>query len=481
MDAAFLRQLPLFAGLTDDRLNWLLERATTESIRRSQVVIEEGTAPDALFVIIDGTVDIVKRSAGQDVHLAVRGGGEMLGELSLIGNEARSATVRAREDGHLLRISRELFEDLLCDNSGTAMVMLKTIMQRLRNTESMVRQQEKLASLGTLAAGLAHELNNPAAAARRSAGQLGQTISTWLNARGALDSLRLAPELNTIVVSKLRDDLSAPHPHDAAGASALDRSDREYEVEAWLEMLGLEEAWEYASPLVSFGWDRPTLTTWTAPFAAGQIPVIVRWLAVGYLVHGLLDEVVDSTERISEIVRAVKVYSHLDQAAMKDTDVREGLESTLVILKHKLKQGINVVRNYPRDVPTIDAYPGELNQVWTNLIDNAIDAMKGRGELRLNVRVDADRLVVEVGDNGPGIPEHILPRIFDVFFTTKPPGEGTGLGLHVSASIVQKHGGQITVGSVPGDTRFLVRLPLRQRNPGAETVETAGTPGNSAS
>lgn len=461
MDAAFLRQLPLFAGLTDARLNWLLERATLERMERGRVLIEEGSPPDALYVIVEGAVDIVKRAVGQDVHLAVRGRGEMLGELSLIGNEPRSATVRARDEGRVLKISRELFEALLCDNAGTAMVILQTIMKRLRNTESMVRQQEKLASLGTLAAGLAHELNNPAAAARRSAGLLGQTITSWLSARGALDDLGLAPELSTMVLSRLREDLARPHAPEPANGNALDRSDREYAVESWLGTLGLEDAWEYASPLVSHGWDHPSLAAWTAAFTAEQIPVIVRWLAIGYLVHGLLDEVVDSTERISEIVKAVKVYSHLDQAAMKETDVREGLESTLVILKHKLKQGIAVIRGFAPDLPRIDAHPGELNQVWTNLIDNAIDAMRGRGELRLAARVEGDRLVVEIADNGPGIPESILPRIFDVFFTTKAPGEGTGLGLHVSANIIQKHGGDISVRSRPGDTRFIVRLPLR--------------------
>ncbi|MEO6062835.1 MAG: ATP-binding protein [Thermoflexales bacterium] len=469
MEATFLGELSLFSGLSSEKLDWLLENGEWESLPAGRVLLEEGSAPDAFYVITSGVFEVVKRAGGQEVFLAIRGKGEMLGEFSLIGNEPRSATVRAREAGQVFKISRILFETLLCDNAGTAMVILRTIIKRLRNTESMVRQQEKLASLGTLAAGLAHELNNPAAAASRSAGQLGQTIHSWLSARGALDRLSLAPDLSGIVLTRLREDLDTPHPHEQVGANALDRSDREYAVESWLDTLGLEDAWEYAPPLVSFGWDQPKLAAWTVPFSAEQIPVIVRWLAVGYLVHGLLDEVVDSTERISEIVKAVKVYSHLDQAAMKETDVREGLESTLVILKHKLKQGITVIREFAPDLPRIDAYPGELNQVWTNLIDNAIDAMKGHGELRLAARVEGGRLSVEIADNGPGIPEHVLPRIFDVFFTTKAPGDGTGLGLHVSANIVQKHGGDIGVHSKPGNTRFAVRLPLRQQGtaPGA--------------
>ncbi len=307
MDATFLGELPLFSGLPHEKLNWLLENGEWEMAPAGRVLLEEGSAPDAFYVITGGVFEVVKQSGGQEVFLAVRGPGEMLGELSLIGNEPRSATVRAREAGQLFKISRTLFEALLCDNAGTAMVILQTIMKRLRNTESMVRQQEKLASLGTLAAGLAHELNNPAAAARRSAGILGETITSWLSARGAVDSLRLPPELNTIVVDQLRLDIASHHHRPVSGA-ALDQNDREYALEAWLETHGLEEAWESAPPMVAFGWDRARIETWMKPFSNEQVPVIARWLAVGYLVHGLLDEVVDSTERISEIVRAVKDY-----------------------------------------------------------------------------------------------------------------------------------------------------------------------------
>jgi signal transduction histidine kinase len=192
------------------------------------------------------------------------------------------------------------------------------------------------------------------------------------------------------------------------------------------------------------------------------VPVILRWLATGYIIHILLDEILHSSERVSEIVAAVKSYAYLDEAPKKEIDIHEGLESTLVILKHKIKQGITVERNYDRSLPRLEAYASELNQVWTNLMDNAIDAMNGEGVLRLRTYAQDEALVVEIGDEGPGIPAGVLPHIFEPFYTTKEPGKGTGLGLHVSNLIVQKHRGKIEVHSRPGDTRFIVSLPYQR-------------------
>ncbi len=462
MNIDLLKNLTLFAGLPDDRLAWLLEHADDITMQRGEVLMEEGSPPDAFYVIVEGDVEVVKHSNNQDVVIAVRGAGEMLGEISLIGGAARTATVRALRDGRLIRVSRALFEDLLCGNVATAMTILRTIIARLRNTESMLAQNEKLASLGTLAAGLAHELNNPAAATRRSASQLSQAISNWLAARGALDALQLEPALNEIVVCRLRDDL-ARNAASPLAPDPLTRSDQEYEIENWLDARGVDAAYEYAPALAAFGWDAAALDQWSTQFAPDQAPVVLCWLAAGYLVHSLLDEVNISAERISEIVKAIKDYSYLDQAPLMEIDVHAGLESTLMILKHKLKQGVNVTREYDGTLPRIQAFASELNQVWTNIIDNAIDAMKGQGELRIRTHAANDQVVVEIVDSGPGIPPATLPHIFEPFFTTKGPGAGTGLGLHVSYNIVQKHRGKIEVRSRPGETRFIVTLPARIR------------------
>jgi signal transduction histidine kinase len=359
----------------------------------------------------------------------------------------------------VLRISSDQFKHIVMTNPALSLELLRTVMVRLRNTEAMLGQREKLASLGTLAAGLAHELNNPAAAARRSASLMRSTVIEWLDTRQGVDALNMDPYLNEAILSRLRSDILL-HDHHDLRFDPLERSDRESEIERWLEEKGMFDAWEHVSVLVEYGWDREALETWAAEFSPEQIPVILRWLATGYTVHSLLDEINQSTERVSEIVSAVKAYAYLDEAPKKEIDIHEGLENTLIILKHKLKQGITIQREYDRTLPRLEAYASELNQVWTNLIDNAIDAMDGHGVLTLRTYREANQIVVEVADNGVGISESTMQHLFEPFYTTKEPGKGTGLGLHVSYNIVKKHHGAITVQSKPGDTRFKVSLPL---------------------
>lgn len=459
MDRDVLKKSSFFSGLSDEQLDWLLEGGERQSLDTGQILITEGSQPDAFYVILEGEVEILKRSGNQQAVIAVHGACAILGEMSLIENAPRTATVRAAKPSKVLKISQGTFNQLIHGNPSAALALLQTVMRRLRNTEVMLSQQEKLASLGTLAAGLAHELNNPAAAAGRSASQLRQAVHAWLRARSGLDSLRLDPAVNELVLNRLRQDLArsaqaklAPEP--------LERSDREYEIENWLEAHGIEEPWDYAPALVDFGWTAPLISEWCSSFDPVHVPVVIRWLATGYLINNLLDEINHSTERISEVVNAVKEYTYLDQAPLKKIDLHAGLENTLVILKHKLKQGISIQRDYDSSLPQLEAYGGELNQVWTNLIDNAVDSMGGDGELRLRTYRDGDLAVVEIGDNGSGIHPDVLPRLFEPFFTTKEPGQGTGLGLYVSHSIIQKHRGKIEVTSTPGDTRFKVSLPI---------------------
>ncbi|HEX2742457.1 MAG TPA: ATP-binding protein, partial [Rubrobacter sp.] len=317
-----------------------------------------------------------------------------------------------------------------------------------------------MAALGTLAAGLAHELNNPAAAIRRSAAQLRDALA---------ERERLAAQLSSIAGEPLQNDTfgtlqaeAMKHTTVAPLYDPLTLSEQEDELQEWLEDHGVGQAWELAPVLVSFGWDRVELERLADSFSPKQLPFVVRWLGANSSVYGLLDEVGHSAEAMSEIVKAVKTYSYLDQAPIQEVDVIESLENTLVLLRPKINADISITRDYADDVPRIEAYGSELNQVWTNLIDNAIDAIQGQGELTLHVHSEGDAVTVEIIDSGPGIPREIRQRVFEPFFTTKPPGAGTGLGLHIAYNIVvHKHHGQIQVASRPGETRFGVELPVR--------------------
>ncbi len=454
----FLRKQLLFAGLSEDDLIWLERMAEPVSISTGEFLMQEGGAGDALYIASAGEFEVIKRSGNQDVVIAVRGAGEIFGELALLNGTPHSASVRALKDAQLFKISGAVFRDLLATRPQATLAILRTVTERLRNTEIMLRQNEKMAALGTLSAGLAHELNNPAAAAKRSAAQLRDTLVEWQRAAAEVTAQSLdARQRETL--NTLRAEMATR----AAAPIALDplaRSDRETAVQEWLEARGMEEAWQIAPSLVTFGWDVAALEELGGTLGA-HLPVVVRWLGVGYTVYALLDEVSTSAERISEIVKAVKSYSFLDQAPIQQVDAHEGLENTLVILRYKLKEGVRITRDYAPDLPRIEAHGSELNQVWTNIIDNAIDAMGGKGELMLRTRRQNENVVIEITDNGPGIPPEIKDRIFEAFFTTKPPGIGSGLGLHISYNIVQEHRGGIEVDSQPGATTFRVTLPIQ--------------------
>jgi signal transduction histidine kinase len=454
-----VRRVPLFADLSEEDLEQLYEMAKTISIHPGELVFEEGSPGDALYVVLDGELEVSKRQGGQDVVLAVRRAGEFIGEMSLLEQAPRSASVRALRESRLLMINRAAFETLLSCSPSAHLTMLRTVTSRLRSTESMLVQSEKMAALGTLAAGLAHELNNPAAAIRRSAAQLGDALAEWQ---------RLATELSVLTDPRQIEMVDALQEERMKRTAAPDLSDplalsdQESELQEWLEDRGVEQAWEFAPVLVSFGWDRDELERLTEDFSTIQLAVTLRWLAAGSSVYGLLEEVGTSAEEISEIVKAVKTYSYLDQAPIQEVDIGKSLENTLVILRPKITAGISLTRDYADDVPRIEAYGSELNQVWTNIINNAIDAMRGQGELILRTYTEDGDVAVEIIDNGPGIPPEVQPRIFEPFFTTKAPGDGTGLGLHIAYNIVvQKHHGQVQVASKPGETRFRVVLPVQ--------------------
>jgi signal transduction histidine kinase len=465
---AELRQVPLLADLSEEDLEQLYGMATTVSIPAGELVLREGDPGDSLFVVLDGQLEVTKRQGRQDVLLAVYKPGQFFGEMALLEQAPRSASVRTLRESRLLVISQAAFQTLLSCSASAPLKILHIVTSRLRSTESMLIQNEKMAGLGTLAAGLAHELNNPAAAIRRSAAQLRDALA---------ERERLAAQLSTLASDKNQEEALAALQADATEHTTtvslydpIALSEQEDLLQDWLEDHGVGQAWELAPVLVSFGWDRDELERLADRFTPEQLTIVVRWLGANSSVYGLLEEVGVSAEAMSEIVKAVKTYSYLDQAPVQEVDVRESLENTLVLLRPRIESGVNITRDYADDVPRIEAYGSELNQVWTNILENAIDAIQARGELTLRAYPEDGAVVVEILDDGPGIPSDIRSRVFEPFFTTKAPGAGAGLGLHIAYNIVvHKHHGQLQVESIPGETRFRIVLPVRlaRNNAGA--------------
>jgi signal transduction histidine kinase len=335
---------------------------------------------------------------------------------------------------------------------------LRDLEQAFVQQEATLRQNEKLATLGKLSAGMAHELNNPAAATKRGAAQLLDRIAAMQDVHLKLGSLDLSDEqLDLLMSLNEKARASAKQPSDL---DSLARSDREYELETWLENKGIEDAWEYAPELVDFDFTEDDLGQLADQFTAGQLSAVFAWLDSTFSVYGLLEEIGEGAARISDLVKALKSYSYLDQAPVQMVNVHDGLDSTLVILRSKLKGYVNVTRDYDPDLPLVEASGGELNQVWTNLLDNAIDAVGEEGAITIRTSHDDRWVTVEIEDNGEGISEATLPHIFDPFFTTKEPGKGTGMGLNISHNIiVQQHNGRLEVDSKPGQTVFQIRIP----------------------
>jgi signal transduction histidine kinase len=455
---ADLQAVPLFDGLSDEQLDALLDAGEEVPVGTGDLLFREGEHADAWWVLLEGSLELSRHSGREDV---------VVGRMDVPGrwaggfrawdeNGVYLATARGREPGRVLRVPSDRLRAFADTWFPFAAHLVAGLYGTARSIEATARQRSALVTLGTLAAGLAHEINNPAAAATRSAADLEQSCDALLEALQAMAGRAVTSEQFT-ALDALRRELEPP----TALPDALEQADREEALGDWLGAHGVDRAWEIASTLVAAGADLAWCERVAQAVPAGAVGPGLAWVGATVDVAALLRQVRESTRRVSELVAAVKAYSQMDRASLQRVDVRDGLESTLLVMGPRLRDGVSVVRDWGADVPAVEGLPGELNQVWTNLVDNAVDAMGGSGTLTVTTRAEEGSVVVSVHDTGPGLDAESLERAFEAFYTTKEVGRGSGLGLDIARRIVvERHGGTIEVDSRPGDTTFRVRLPV---------------------
>jgi signal transduction histidine kinase len=467
-----LRTLFLFEQLTDEQLAWLCSHGHVELIGPGPVYAE-GDPATCFYVLIEGTVVMYRRVGGDDIEVnRTSGRGTYSGAFNAYIDQlprVYNNSVRVPEPSKFFVLGAGDFAKLMHEWFPMAVHLLEGLFFGQRRTQDAIGQRERLLALGSLSAGLTHELNNPAAAAVRATAALRERVAGMRHKLGMIAGGKFTPEtMQTLIQLQERAvELVAKAPT----LTPLEASDREDAITDWLDDHDVTSGWDLAPIYVQAGLDTAWLDHVADTVEEPTLDSALRWLGYTVETELLMNEIEDSTTRISTLVGAAKQYSQLDRAPHQDVNVHELLDSTLMMLGGKIPPGITVVKEYDTSLPPIPAYAGELNQVWTNLIDNAVSAMKGTGTLTVRTSLDRDRnqVVIEFGDTGPGIPDEIRDRIFEPFFTTKPVGEGTGLGLDISWRIVvNKHHGDLQVQSVPGDTRFQVRLPLTAPEPSQE-------------
>jgi signal transduction histidine kinase len=457
VDKSQLLLVPVFADLPDDQINWFLSQSQELNLKAGDVYFRQGDPADAMYVILEGHLQGRGELRGEAFVFDLEAG-DVTGVLPFSRMKQFSVGGRAVTDSHALRFPASLFPDLVQKMPELTKRLVGLMSDRIRETTRLEQQRDRLASLGKLSAGLAHELNNPASAAKRAAGQLRHMLTKIRNASLELGKRDLSPAQKA-EIEKLEASFTQP---DVVPPDALTMSDLEDQIDSLLRSHGQTDLWMLAAGLARRNIKPQVVESLFANLEGDTARAALVRIAASVEVASLVHEIESSTSRISDLVGAIKEYTHMDQAPVQNVDVVKSLETTLTILNHKLKQGVAVQRDYQPVPLLVNSFGSELNQVWTNIIDNAIDAMHGKGELRVRTYQDNGCVVVEIGDNGPGIPGEVQPHIFEPFFTTKAVGEGTGLGLDTVQRIVKKHRGNIQVNSEPGNTRFQVWLPLAE-------------------
>ena len=462
-----LRNVPLFASLSPSEREWLAAQGTEKWLEVGEYIAHQGDPPSKFGIQFSGRTDWTTQIGEEEVFVLSHETNSFWGHELLLMDKPCPVTGRVTEPVHLLELSPDAFWQTLARFPRILRELVTTLAERWGNLSEANQQHAKLVSLGTMAAGLAHELNNPAAAAQRATGSLRTALQTLRPLSVTMGKLCLDATAQTFLMKLVVD--ATEHRATAPPLDTLTQSDREEELIDWLEKQTIPDGWKLAPTLVQAGLDNKSLTDMAARLPPEALGDVLLWLSTTLDADVLVEQIEQSTTRISELVQSVKAYSYMDQGDIQEADIHEGLESTLTMLGHKIrKKNIAVEREYDRNIPRIPVYGSSLNQVWTNLIDNAIDAVEDGGQIIIRTGSELDRVLVEIQDNGTGISEEIEERIFEPFFTTKSVGAGTGLGLEISRRIVSgQHKGDIRVTSEPGDTRFAVRLPMR-----SETMST---------
>lgn len=455
VETSELVSLPIFADLPGDQIAWFISQSQELTLKPDEFYVHQGDPADAMFVVLDGQLQARAEFAGGLVTIGSKKG-DVTGVLPFSRMKQYPLTGRALTSSRILRFPASLFPDLVQKMPELASRLVAVMSDRIRETTRIEQQRDRLAALGKLSAGLAHELNNPASAAKRAASQLRASLKQIKEASHQLG----ARDLNAAQkaeIEKLENSLIQKNdpPPDVLTISTL-----EDQLEVVLRSHGLNDLWQLAANLARKGTRPELLESLFSSLDLDTARAALVRISASLEIAGMLNEIESSTSRISDLVRAIKEYTFMDQAPVQNVDIVKSLETTLTILNHKLKGGVDIERDYQPLPLLVDSFGSELNQVWTNIIDNAIDAMHGKGKLRVRTYQDDSCVVVEIGDSGPGIPADIQPHIFEPFFTTKGVGEGTGLGLDTAQRIVKKHRGSIQVNSKSGDTRFKVLLPL---------------------
>lgn len=455
IDKSELLRVPEFAGLPDDQLAWFIGQSRELHLKAGETYARQGDPADAMFVILEGHLEGRGELNGETVVFDLEPG-DVTGVLPYSRMKQFTVSGRAVTDSHALRFPAAQFPELVQKMPELTKRLVGLMSDRIREVTRIEQQKDRLAALGKLSAGLAHELNNPAAAAKRATSQLRDMLTRIRDASHDLGrrdlSVAQKAEIEKLEASLVQTE--APPP------DAMTISDLEDQLDSLLRSHGQNDLWQLAADLARKNFKPAGLEQLFATLDAGTARAALVRISASVEIADLLNQIESGVSRISDLVGAIKEYTFMDQAPLQNVDIVKTLETTLTILNHKLKRGVTVQREYQKIPLLVNSFGSELNQVWTNLIDNAIDAMSGKGELRVRTYREDDCVVVEIGDNGPGISAAVEPHIFEPFFTTKGVGEGTGLGLDTVQRIVRKHRGNIQVYSKPGDTRFQVRLPL---------------------